>query len=111
MFYSTVLQKAGGLFLPILFSGLLGAVLPSVELWVGDRSLVGSTPVCPGDLPHELEGPEHAVEVGEERTYAQKTKDTKNTKNTKNITPPIYIRKILLLFLIIMNLLKVRLKK
>ena len=48
---TTVVHKAEGLFLPRLFLGLLVAVLPSVELWVGDRSLVENTPVCPGGLP------------------------------------------------------------
>ena len=48
---STVVHKAAGLFRPRLFLELLVAVLPSVELWVGDRSLVENTPVCPGGLP------------------------------------------------------------
>ena len=48
---STVVHKAEGLFRPRLFLELLVAALPSVELWVGDRSLVENTPVCPGGLP------------------------------------------------------------
>ena len=47
---STVVHETERLFLPRLFSGLLVAVLPSVELWVEDRSLVENTPVCPGGL-------------------------------------------------------------